>query len=74
MDISLFTFRKQKRPCPFTRKNCLKEHCPLWVELFNDKKEKVGNCTFVWNVTILIETRLAIEKLTAAQLEHSNES
>lgn len=50
--------------CPLTKKKCLKEDCALWVKLVLDQKEDRGNCAFVWNLTLLIELRMANEQKT----------
>ena len=49
-------------PCPFTKEPC-QEDCPLFVSLVKDETDEVKNCVFVWNVTLLIEVRKAVEVL-----------
>lgn len=47
--------------CPFSKKDCLKEKCELWVKLLTGGKEQ-GRCAIAWGVMLLTEIRAAIER------------
>ena len=48
--------------CPFTKKNCFKDKCGLWIELIVNK-EKCGKCSIASMPILLIELRETIERI-----------
>lgn len=46
-----------------TYQDCLKEECSLWVALTSNQEEH-GKCALAWIPTLLIELRVAVEKLS----------
>jgi len=61
----------QAKWCPKLNKDCMKEKCEFWVELFYDKQKK-GRCSVAYMVIVTTELRAAIDKLKNTKKEEQS--